>query len=648
MQKNNLEINLSHIAKYNNDLAQRIKKHENLSGIFELKEALSGDHLLVKNGISIHDEIDPEQEAIDILKSLKNKKPTTINVVFGIGIGYLFKRIVKSTKGKTILYEPDLDFLRLAFELVDFSQELSKENIVIVTNYDEMQKAYEKLFILNYEVNFSYLDYHKYHCTQSWNLAVKEVSDIHSIYQSNYNTYRKKAAPWAGSSLESVFYSSSHHDLSILKNKFKGKTAVIISAGPSLLKNIHLVREHRSKFCVFCVGTALKTVFNNGIKPDFAVQLERVKQAHDQLKDFDLSDVNLILQPMTHIGVHKIKAKNKFYYYASNDNTSKWLANLWGIDCSIYQNLGTVSLVALISAKILGFEKLIVIGQDLAFTGGKCYAKDSIYDDYKVKINVANPEKSDFESNQEDCDEKTMLALKDRHQKLIPVKGQIEKVVYAPSDYALFIKYFEKIAKEWEGQIQLINSTEGGAYTEGFEHIPLKEAIEKYALESVDINSTISALPNLNPKVVKKRQKLILNELRAINNITDKLIDKFYGKYMNLHDDDFKFALKDVIYARRDFKDVSIEEKYMEQTYFFLKERFEDSVNIIKSNRLIHEIYLMGIKSAEDAFRLFEENDKHTYLNLITCLTDYYLILVDYTYCIKTRVQSSINQLIGT
>ena len=46
--------------------------------------------------------------------------------------------------------------------------------------------------------------------------------------------------------------------LARLKDTYKGKTAVVVSAGPTLDRNIEILKKQRDKYVLFAVGTALK------------------------------------------------------------------------------------------------------------------------------------------------------------------------------------------------------------------------------------------------------------------------------------------------------------------------------------------------------------------------------------------------------
>ena len=89
---------------------------------------------LKKNGYFLHDIFDPEQEAIDLLNKIEHKHSNAFNFIYGLGLGYVLKRFNKKLEGYIIVYEPDIDVLRLTLEMVDFSDEVMDDFIAQIQN----------------------------------------------------------------------------------------------------------------------------------------------------------------------------------------------------------------------------------------------------------------------------------------------------------------------------------------------------------------------------------------------------------------------------------------------------------------------------------------------------------------------------------
>lgn len=526
MSETILEKNLKTISLYNPELAKKIAKHENIIGNYHLNESKSGDSLLYKDDVSLDDPVDPVWTALEKVNNLEHKTKNTITIIVGLGLGYIFKETSKRYKGKILLHEPNLDILRIVLEIVDFSEELDNVSIFITNTYEDIENAFHSLYSYECPVN----TVHSYYYLNNEGAYLKEfknkVSDILGIFHSNYKNLFTKTRRWTYGVFGNIPHILKNQDLHVLSNKFKNKTVVIISAGPSLDKNIQDLKPYRDKLIIFCVGTALKTALKNGIIPDFTMVLEMSKNTKVQLEVPELSDINVIISNTTYSEVFKLNPKRFFNYYGNKTPASKWLGIVLDAQIEKYEEAGTVSLSSFYAAKILGCDKIIFIGQDLAYTDNKCYSKDSVYGNYKLDDSkTVATENMEEVKNILKIDETTVNKHLDMLSKeLIEVKGQNGKMVVTRPDMLLFIKYFEKIAQNLGNEITLVNATEGGAYLEGLEHITLKEALSKYTNEEViDVEKIIKNY-EIKQKEIQKRKKIVENEL-------NRIIKNYYQAY---------------------------------------------------------------------------------------------------------------------
>ena len=483
---NIFENNLNLLSKNNPKLAEKIKKHTELTACFCLDESASGDPNLKKNDNFLHNHIDPEQEAIDLLQEVKNHSSACFNYIYGLGLGYVLKRFVKMLKGYVIVYEPDLDVLRLTLEMVDFTPELSNSKVYIFNDFDEIEAFYSKNFFWEIDISTTIQSCYKEHDIDNVKEFIRRLGYIHGIYDSNYRTYWQKHHNWVKSLISNINLFVKHNEVRVLKDKFKNKPAVIISAGPSLDKNIELIAKYQENFVIFCVSTALKSALKYGVKPDFICFLEYLPGSKNMIDEDQGKDSNIILQPITNKDIYYREAKNKFVFYADNDEVSKWAAKKFNILQKDYLNRGTVSVNALASAKIMGCNPIILTGQDLAYTDSKCYADGSIFEDFKLIDGKVSTENKELTLNKTKSTKEVLeFRFEELTKQLYQVKGQNGEMLSAPGDYASFIKYFTEIANIYGNTVKLINATEGGAQIDGYENMKFINVVEKFAKDPI-------------------------------------------------------------------------------------------------------------------------------------------------------------------
>ena len=170
-----LNKNLDQIRNYNSFLARKIINHTQLQGYADFVESKSGNINLLYNNIPIHDEIDHINEAVNLLNNLSRNESRDVVVLFGLGLGYTLKHFAENFKGTIIIYEPNLDILRITFESVDFSQEFGNPKILITNIVEDMTRHIMRFFSLDCKVHFVVLNSYKKLFPDSYKLILNEV-----------------------------------------------------------------------------------------------------------------------------------------------------------------------------------------------------------------------------------------------------------------------------------------------------------------------------------------------------------------------------------------------------------------------------------------------------------------------------------------
>ena len=265
-----------------------------------------------------------------------------------------------------------------------------------------------------------------------------------------------------------------------------------------------------------------------------------------QINDIDLSETNLIFEPYSSSYLWDLKVKNRFLFFSKENFLNDYLANTLNIDISNNKTIGTVSYCALSSAKIMGFKKIILCGQDLAFKDGQCYAKGSVYEDLEC---VFNPELNKYEIRAKDYEQykKKLLAKKYLDGKyadyfaknyinrlnstIYSVIGQDGKMLPTQACYAIFIKYFEEFAKNNQN-LDLMNSSTGGAQINGFKNLALEQVMLKTdKIQKVQIPCQIPQYDQ--SKTIKIKQEIIKayaelqEKTTPLENLQNEIIKEF-------------------------------------------------------------------------------------------------------------------------
>lgn len=569
MENKVLAQNIEQIKHYDFELFNKILMVDDEKSNIQLAQNENGEYNLIFEDNILHSTQGAIKEAQEIAQNFKDDN--VIKIIYGLGLGYLADEASKKIQnGKIIIFEPNLEIIKFVLSIASLDVLLNKN--VILCN----EKKQLKNYILNFadektDISISFLNSYKKYMND-----IKNILDIAQIAQGeiigNKNTFIQKTPSVLQHALYNVRNIAKNPDILQLKNIYTGKTALILCAGPSLEENIEIIKQNQEKFVIFALNPTLKLLSKHEIKPDFIVAIEN----SDIFKQFDtinVEDSYLIAESYVYYKVSNLKTKKTFNYISNDDFFNFWIRDCFDIKESL-KNFGTVSYTAFSSAVLMGFEKIILVGQDLAYKNNQCYSKDCqwgemlcVFDEEEKKYKIVPKNKEKLieafqgeNKTKEQAQKVLERRLKYLNQNIICVKSQDGKDIPSKTDYAVFIECFEKeakILKENNPNLKLINSS-SGAQINGFENIALAEAIknseniEKINLENYcakyDKNYLILKMDELLAQL-KKYQNLIsefiLTNEKLLKELKNKKIFTANAlKYMKLHKDILSKILK--------------------------------------------------------------------------------------------------------
>ena len=550
MENKVLNENITHIAKYNKKLSSEILRFNCEKSTPKLVNMENGEFNLLLDDVFIHDINGAENEAKRIVNSIKNKEEKNIiRIIYGLGLGYLIDEAANNLEGKIIVYEPDLNIIKFVLSLAKIDG-LMKNNVFLCCDKDTLAEYVYSLADDKSEISITFLNYHK-------NLYLDDIKDVLYIAQKaqaqhigNRETIYKKMPQALLNTFMNFEKVLKTPNILTLKDIYKGKTALCVSAGPSLAENIEIIKKNQDKFVIFALNPTIKLLNKHNIQPDFIVYIETV----DNSAQFEYDIVKnsyLILEPYCSWAVYDLKTKGIFNYISKNT-----FLNSWVLDCLKTQSnvttMGTVSYTALVSAFLMGFDEIILIGQDLAFKDGNCYSKGSHYENlkcvFKKDLNkyVIEPDNyeefekaatcSSIDKNLAKVNIKKYLEFLNKN--IATIKAQDGSMLPTQSGYAIFVDVFRKLGKELKNlkpSLKLINSSTGGAQIDNFENIKLEEIVKN--LDFVEKKNLDIKLPDIDKEYIKSKIPKMKENLSKYRNylakiylIVEKLSDELNKK----------------------------------------------------------------------------------------------------------------------
>ncbi|EAK5766698.1 motility associated factor glycosyltransferase family protein, partial [Campylobacter jejuni] len=313
-----------------------------------------------------------EEELNFFYQSILEKTPRYPFIcIYGIGNALLIKNLAKHYK-HLFVFESEIELFILALSMIDLSEELCSGKIYLV-DIEEERADIQLLILFDMKDMFEYLSlyemfvnnvYYKKFYEDIWhradNLCEKNIEVVIRNLIGNFQialpTYSHLLQN-IPSMLESIPF---QRILSERKNKFDN--AIVVSAGPSLAKQLPLLKAYQDKAVIFCADGALSMLEKEGVVPDYILNIdfEDLPLRFFQNKE-NKTSLN-VLSCATHPSlVHFLD--NKSVVLRDDPLYQRFNLNDFG-----YIDTGThVSHFSYTLALALGFKNIIMIGQDLAF-----------------------------------------------------------------------------------------------------------------------------------------------------------------------------------------------------------------------------------------------------------------------------------------
>ncbi|EGT2876282.1 motility associated factor glycosyltransferase family protein, partial [Campylobacter coli] len=387
-EENNFNKNLKALSgfEYNN----LRKKLEDLKELREFTFTQGKDNLdinIIKKRNLKKMYQDPIKELEKNLEYFKDFTRYPVLFFYGFGNGILYKILLQNQALKRIIiFEKELELIFLALNFIDFSKDLSLGRLIILhhddINLPKMDKVFRligDLFYRSYNLHIAN-DFYEHYKEDILKLNKLNMQTI-----KNHNLMHGNDPKDALQGIEQFVYNLpqmiTHPSYKELLSKRKGisDTAIIVSTGPSLTKQLPLLKKYANKATIFCADSSYPILAKHDIKPDYVLSLERIPLTseffNNDFGEFD-KDIVFVCAGVVHPKTIEY-LKNKTFIITQKVLAFPYYINLKNF---CYAAVGfSVAHMAYEFATHLSHKNIIFIGQDLA------YAKDgfSHTKDYK-------------------------------------------------------------------------------------------------------------------------------------------------------------------------------------------------------------------------------------------------------------------------
>ncbi len=477
---NHLDANLAALSSRNGDLVALLRGVKT-DGAVAFEPSPQGVLTASQHGkrlASAHRPLDEAARLIDSVDIVEH----AVFVVYGFGLGYHVKRLAErlNRSGLILVFEPDVALLRAVFENVDHSAWLRESPVLFVTNAEDRAGLATKLAggeaIIAQGIEFIVHPPSQSRLGPRSDQFAATLEEFVRTAKVTLMTTLVRSVETIRNLLLNLDHYAAGDGIEPLRDAAKGFPAVVVSAGPSLARNIHMLAQPgvRDRCVIIAVQTTLRPLLEAGIRPHFVTALdyhEISRRFYEGLSADDLRDITLVAEPKVNPVVLDV------FPGPVRCCASPFLDQLLG---DLRRPMGelkagaTVAHLALYLARFMGCDPVALVGQDLGFTDGLYYAPlpgAAIHDVWATELNPFNT----IEMMEWQRIARHRVHLK----KFTDASG---RTIYSDLQMITYRQQFERdFAADVASGLSIIDATEGGVPKQHASPMPLRRFIEQFA-----------------------------------------------------------------------------------------------------------------------------------------------------------------------
>lgn len=423
-------------------------------------------------------------------------------ILMGMGSSAIIKQILenKTETAWVLIIEKDTALVKKFLEEVDLSPYLAGklQRIIILTDLmDDLSEVLNKHLISLVGYYFLRTD-----LLRTFSSYRRDAEFYENVIDAIVNHLRTHMTSLGNSlddtlmgmtnELKNIPIALKSHRIKDLKDKYKGKPVICVASGPSLDKQLPLLKEVKGKALIICAESAFRVLMKNGISPDVVCILERGANSYDlSIKGLEIPEETALVG-LTLMDERIPRAWNQYVVPVFKENiTHSRLMNEALGDMGTLYNGSSVAHLNYSLAHHLGGNPIVFIGQDLAYSEeGITHSKDSFYVD-QTEVEMTSEQRMLIQNSLQD----DQIFF----NRTVYVDGYYGGQVKSRELWRQFLYWMEHMIKAMPAPL-VINATEGGADIKGTVKLTFRDVVEQYCRNSTpsipDIFSGLAPLPS--------------------------------------------------------------------------------------------------------------------------------------------------------
>lgn len=567
------------------------KGHDIVPGIKVASVHTKTDALAIEveqkgNQIRLNSKYDPVQEAQRWAAQYQAKNLDTVVTMFGMGNGIFLRELISNLKQYhyIIVYEPSYEIFSHALENYDLEDIFLNEKVLmIVRGINDYEYPYFLSRIVTWmniysQLNCQHPAYEKLF-PDAFHYYQNTIQDNNFTCIVSKNTMDRIGKNLVENTISNIIHIRNSISFWDLKERLrKDIPVIIVSAGPSLNRNVEVLKQAKGKSIIMAVDKAYRTLLSHDIEPDFVVHLDAVKPLSSCGNKVGFTTPLLCLLEGSQQILNNHAGRKVIY------DCSEFMRNIYhglGKNMEEVTSGGSVSTSAFALCALAGFKRIVLVGSNLAYEAGVSHAGEvytTVEKDDTFELYV-----DDTEGNQ----------------------------VRTRYDWYTFLRWYENALLQMD-DYDVINATEGGANIKGTRNMTLQEVVDQYC--TTEINC-LEIVQGMKPTFDETELACIKDYLRTVSEDLDVIQRKV------------KRIIAD---CQKLITNIKLNKNYAADSRRFLK-------NITESNTFIEEkdisslineyIFSVGTSDIEQLYFITNDEKKDEIISYTTTEKIYHNIL---------------------
>lgn len=450
-----------------------------------------------------HSEKDAAKESKEWFKTLKLDDAKVL-YVFGVGLGYAYEAarnwLQQDPNHRIVFLEDDLPVIRRLFE-TEIGTRLLHDPQAMLLHFDNLEDKMSLIHelywhFLTTSIVVSALPVYAQRRPELFADLKHKLAYDASVRSVLLQEYLQYGIVFFRNFYPNILQLSGASLGDALVGQFHGIPAVICGAGPSLNKQLPLIKQLSGKALVFAGGSAINALNSAGIQPHIAAGIDPNLSQFERLSKNTAYEIPFLYRNrLEYHALKNIHAPRLYVTGSGGYEVAEWFDNKLGIVGQDLDEGFNVVNFCLDIARSWGCNPIIFVGMDLAFTDMESYAKGIV--------------------EQTKMTEEEMLTKTDREEAAFLKPDIYGKPVYTLWKWIAESQWISEFAQE-HPDLKVINATEGGIGFTDVENLDFKTAIQRHLTRDYDLHSLLHGeIQNHTlPDVTPEKLRTLLEDLR--------------------------------------------------------------------------------------------------------------------------------------